>query len=547
MSTTTTHKASKKSHKKARDGSVSILSAGWNVTNNAGLDLVVIDAFQNDPTSASQLYQSPLRLLSTTDGKQALKAGETKAITLSEPHTDADGNVVDYTIVIARADNLFPVKIVDLSSGAESYDDCIVTTSNVQQLKLAEQFVQTIMAFPSSQLASDFAEAITDGDDAVIAAFFSSNKPYTSINLEAVVAVQSYYNQYAFVWAGYNSTQSYSLYTTDGISTKKNLGTVTFDNSTVAPLTNLDAPVGFTVTYMDANHRKTVLHYANGQFSEDVNSTTPKICLQGLFLLRSGLTGNEADNQLMPVLYGVVNGAQTFGYTDGTPKLMAAAVSIPSSIKDFFTPQSLGGWLKLCGAIVGALALIAGFGVAIYIYKRRSAARTLAELQQRTRETLIKNLDRMKAAGIEVPTDLNKALNDIKAEANLNLLTDNKAKLTDSLNRQLAMTEKLLKYGNSPEVQKTDLAIENDLRFGPGKLEPADLANRIDYYNGRIKANADVIERRLENLGDKVSAQDHLLISNEKEAVSWNRDIVDTNEKIREDLLEDRLPEIIEA
>ena len=550
MPTTTALNMQKTEREQNDSNTVTVAAApkSWNVTNNTKVDLVAIDAFLSDPASTDELYQRSLKLLSASNNKQVVKAGTSETFSLSDPHTDSSGNTEAYSVIIARADTLLPVKIVDLSAGldAGSFPDTTVTADDADRMKLAETFVQSVIAFPSSKMTVDYANVLANPDDQKIAAFFTSYPDYKDINLEMTTAVQTYYNRYGFVWAGYASKKTYYLYISDETN-KKQVGTITISNQAVTPVTNLDAMAGLTAVYMDINRRKTDLQFSNGQFSENADSNTPKFCFQGLFVQKSRITGVDTDNTLMPVLYGVMNNDEVFGYNNGNED------EDKSVINELVDALGTHGWLKFSALCAGALAVLMGLGVAAYFITRRIKTGrwskfTPEEIARLNEMKVAKILERMVAADVKIPADLNKSLSDIKVEADLNLLTETKSRMKRILQKQRAACDTLKSYKRTNELEKAwhdaNDIVEHQIDWVPVEQIP----EKMDAWTKLIDKNGTLIKDSYDSFGSEIKGRDLGIITEARATSSRLIGEVKTREEIRRELLDDAIPklEIIE-
>lgn len=557
MSTATTRAAHKKAHTKSNSAKVAATSKTWDVTNSTATDLVVIDAFLSDPTSTDELYQRSLGLLSATDGQQLIKAGETKTISLSEAHTGSDSATVDYTVIIARADNLFPVKIVDLpaSDDNENFSATTVLTADASGMKKAETFQQAISAFPSSDMATRFNNVLSNPDEQKIAAFFKGYPQYSAINLDMVTAVQTYYNRYGFVWAGYAGSKTYYLYTSD--ETKNTaLGSISVHNQTIAPVINLEAPAGFTISYTDAKGATTPLYYSNGQITDDASSSTPRICLQGLFTLKSQLTGRDTDNQITTVLYGVINDTEVFGYNLSSSSVSELPTFKASALPDVNTllhPQDVAGWLKLGTLLVGALAAVGVLAVSAYfIIKaiKNSLNPSPEEIRRRARERAQKIVDKMDPElkrKLRIPDDLSTATSDIKKQVSENLLKDSRRKMGDIMNKQLDTCKRLYEYGNTPAIAEVLSNTKYNLDVLPEAYPTElDLGQKMSGFMDDIANNSKLLSERVKTLGKTVSKANADAISEAKRTADDLTKRVTENEKIRESFEENEIPDFIE-
>jgi hypothetical protein len=106
------------------------------------------------------------------------------------------------------------------------------TAAEQQSIANADLFYQTIQAYPTSQLATDYQTAMSrtitsassqangsanstaNASDTItqnVNAFFQGTKQFQNVTLASLVAVESYYDKFPFIWAQYKST-TYYLY-----------------------------------------------------------------------------------------------------------------------------------------------------------------------------------------------------------------------------------------------------------------------------------------------------------------------------------------------
>ncbi len=476
---------------------------------------------------------------------QSINAGETKTIAFTGIHTDAEGKDLGYSVIVANATDLFPVKIVDLPAAQDSFAATTVTKEDVALLKGAENFQQVNIAFPSSDMAAGFTDVVTNGDAQAIASYLAGFPSYGAITIDTIAAVQTYYNRYGIVWAGKDGVQSYNLFTSNDTDVIY-LGQLAVSYQSEGSVTDLQSPAGFTASFTDAEEKTTNLYYANGQFSEDVNNAAPAICLQGLFILKSQLTTDSADSKIEPVVYGGVNGNEIFGCTDQHENTMSAA-SVTDDIKNFFDPEGLVGWCKLAGAVLGLLASI-GISVLVawYIIKK-GVFLSKQELIKRNRQAVQDTLSRMNSkvrSGLEIPEDITMAIDIIKHEAEINLLHDSKVKISEILQKQGEMHNALLDFGNPTQMEIVYDNIYSDVDL-LSDITPAGLATKITDVMGRIDYNTDILTTvaKKAKASKKLKAEQQDVIDKSSPIVNECSKAVKENEDIREDLLEDRVPE----
>ncbi len=513
----------------------------WNITNNTDADVVVISAYTDDDQSVEQLYERSLKVLETTDGQMAIKAGTAATIAL---------DAATYTIIIARADNLFPVKILALfvSGDGENFPATTVTVADADLMKKAETFQQTIMAFPTSDMTTDFATVLSNPDEQAITAFFEAYPQYGAITLDMVTAVQTYYYRYGFVWADYTADKSYYVYTSDGIQNAP-LGHISITNRPVVPVTNPEVPAGFTISYTDVKGIRTMLYYTNGQFTDDVASSSPRICLQGFFILKSQLTSQETDNILIPALYGIIDDTEVFGYSK-TDVFSKDAAS--TGVNALLYPQDTKGWLEFGALLVCVLAELAVIAIGAYVVITAIKSHlnpSPEEVRRRAREKAQEIVDRLDPAlkrKLRIPDDLNTIRPELKEQVSKNLLKNSQAKMVEAFTRQMDVCKRLLEYGNTTALEQAYALAENNRESLRDFF--ADSFDK-EYMSGLVEdigTNAKILNDRVKVLGKKLStANAEAITESERMADHLTTRIVE-NEKIRETLQEDQIPEIIE-
>lgn len=330
------------------------------ITNSSSVDIAMLDGYGTDDSQV--VYEQGLTQWTTTAGTKSIKAGGTGTIVLDDTHNDESGTPTyskAYSIIYVKPDNFFPVKLKGslLVHSTQAYAPVTVTNDDVTVMTQTQEFLQTIMAYPTSTLAKNYAAALqsttssasSDTDvDTGVAAFFASTNQFKEVTLDSITAVSTYYSQFPYVWADYLATKSFYFYSSDGTTTTYN-GSITL-NIPSTPTTDKSLP-GFTFTYTDANNNSKPLYFANGQFVDNLNSDVPAICLSGLFTLKSTLTKVSTDNTIIPILIGTVNGDQVIGYEDKMTK--NSDDDGWSGCYALLHPQNAQGWITLFMTFVG--------------------------------------------------------------------------------------------------------------------------------------------------------------------------------------------------
>ena len=462
------------------------INKDFTITNSTTVDIVVLDGFSD---SNGQIYEQTLKPLATKDGLKVIKAGTTGTVTLDDTHKDSTGNDIyskSYNIIIARADNLYPINSISVrlndikQTPPYCFNPVTITIDDAKNMQQAETFQQTIMAYPTSNIAKDWvntlsgttasAKSDTDIDDPV-EAFFAKYSLFKGVDLHKVVAINTYYSQYPFVWTSYSSSKTYYLYTSDG-SASTYVGSVQIDAPSAVPANTDKSLPGFKVTFTDANNQTKNLTFLNGQFVDDANSYTPAICLQGLFILKSQLTKKDGDNTVIPILTGLVNDKKVLGYYE---KQQQDSKGNWSGLYTLLHPKDAMGWIQLLMTAGGVIMTIDFLSKGLKSLKdgiletvdavgdfvkptpeQVDQIRTeVTDLKPQTDAKIQELLDKMDAK-LETMENLQSQIQD-------RLNEDQRSLLNDTLDSQSEMLEEVLEYGNNSALLEIDDAISGSM------------------------------------------------------------------------------------
>ena len=502
----------------------------WRIMNNSDTDVLVIHHFTDNDSPAKQFYEQSIKLLETTDGLTFIKAGTAGSIILQDSVCNT---------VIARADNLFPVKTitVSLDSATQTYPSASVTTDEAENMKQAAAFQQSIVAFPSSDLAKLYATALSTSDVNKVEAFFQSSEDYKSITLDMVLAVDSYFTMYPFVWAYFQQEKTYYLYNSDG-KANKYLGFVVISNACTVPVNPDKSLPGFSIAYTkdDQAMEFIPLYYSNGQFVDDVNSENPGICLSGLFIQKSQLTKKDIDNGIVCTLTGSVYGKDAIGFDE---EVIQLDENNRTGLDALLHPEDTEGRLELYAyitlALLGIGVLARGIKYAIDTWRENPP--TPAEIQAKIREQLQATLDKMNK-DLRIPEDVNASLDGIKKQANDLLLQENNLKLKDIVDRQYSSFVKLNTYKSSTELQE----VFDNLDFMKTKLPFDDLKALSEQTKGildEITNNSKVLDKYYKAYKSGLSYDYVQKIEQSRVAIDDFTEQIEENERIRYELTED--------
>ncbi|WP_187696176.1 hypothetical protein, partial [Xanthovirga aplysinae] len=259
---------------------------------------------------------------------------------------------------------------------------------------------QTIQAYPTSQFAQDYQAAMSGAtDDAMNQAdgsadssengmnsiidstnnFFQGTNQFQHVTLSSIVAMQSYYDKFPFVWAQYKDT-TYYLYGSDGQSNSFT-GQVVMTQPPTLDLTKPNA--GYTISFIPASNPSDLsstdvdstkaidLTYSDAVFVNDVNADIPDIALSGMFQLKKIFTGDSDDTKIIPLLSGTVKGDTVIGFDQPQTSDKDAADSSNGDLaflQQLFEPKSfqdalnsfmlIGGFLMTAHMFAGGLKFI---------------------------------------------------------------------------------------------------------------------------------------------------------------------------------------------
>ncbi|MBE7174026.1 MAG: hypothetical protein INR73_25860 [Williamsia sp.] len=473
------------------------------ITNQSGKDMVIALALSGNETPAPGSVTTASRqlaLLPLAEGGTVLKNGATGSVSLNQsyqPGSGEEGPIKDYDLTGSDSTWLYPLVQLSLSQldNGTGYPPQTVTPGNTQAMSQAINFYQLLAVYPDSQLADDYMKALSAAKEAAVAKaagsgqsaqdmldaidgqvsnFFKTTKEYADVTLADMVAVDSYYANFPFVWAQYKDSLTYYLYGSDG-ETGQFVGTVSLDKEGAAD--GQKANAGYTCLFAPAIHPNTTsrtdtddskavpLTYAKGLFVDDATAAKPKIALKGSFLLKQFFTAKEEDTQVMTVVGGQCNGVTCIGFDTPQPsrtKHKTAAQSQVTPVEKYWNalvnPKSQLDMLISILTFVGAVAFIAINAVTIYkIYRwvkaRRRANEPVTAENARKRLALVEDESEEESevtfgqyTGGSNPQWKKVDFAQVRKEIELERLEITKAKLLEGLEEQRSSMDGILEY-----------------------------------------------------------------------------------------------------
>ncbi len=333
------------------------------VVNNSSKAVVVLDAYQSATTvpahSTATGYQQELKALPLSTGGTVLAAGASATVTLNDTYV-SNGQTKPsyiYQLLVSEPAGLFPVanvgEVIDFTT--ETYPDVAVTDAEAANMTLGLAFVQNIMAYPGSQLATGFVSAMNSAQGQssstsmtqTVDAYFDSTKSYQGLDFASYLAISTHLKQFAWIW-GLNASgapgRTYYLYAQSdasggGSSSSQGQGsvTITLPASAASPADPTDSNSGYVVT-LSSGSTSTPLYFESGQFVDNTKVDIPGVCLQGSYALKSTFTQKSTDNVLWPVLVGTVNGVKVIGVSQEPADAFSTWLKslLPKSFDDLF-------------------------------------------------------------------------------------------------------------------------------------------------------------------------------------------------------------------
>jgi len=530
------------------------------VANSTNAALIVVDAFDTSSTpTGKQLYDLPLAVRQASTGA-TIPGGASASVTL-----DAARSI--YDLIFARPADLFPIQnsalMQELLSG--DYPPLSVDAASPAQMVLALQFHINLLAYPTSNTAVQYQQAVVkaaqngtsaESIEAAVNAYFQSTANYKTLTLNAVAAAQSYARSFAYLWAGFpdsfasfNDTVTYYLYSAGTSSSNSNQAPPTFQGSLTlkkrvsppSPADPADRSGGYQITYTDPGGQTTNMLFADGQFVSDA-SDFPAIALQGTFVLKSTLTNQASDNQIIPLLSGVVNGVQVIS----SMTKQDSTADKKGLIWAFFHPSTVGEWIGLIATILGVCmgiewAVVKARGLGRFFSNRGAPAEPseidqlrsqMNDLAEEARANNQRILDRLgnREARVPAEADLPAAQQELRANQ---VDAANVARLDAQLDvavEQAAQTRTVAEYGVNPELAQAAAEVRANAEVLHEAVKPDAprgdaLAKTVD---GAAAKSIDIqsnIDSAVKSASSSLSSSEAAGIEQSKASVSEAREV----------------------
>ncbi|PVD52257.1 hypothetical protein DC498_11070 [Terrimonas sp.] len=368
------------------------MANGFKVTNNISkeINLVVIDTYTTEVIPTQYLYEQSLQLITSSTSQRFISPkGGQELFEFPAVHTDKNGTELPYSFIIAVAETLAPVCVQTVSlSEVQTLDGFTITDEQVTYINKVFDFIQNIAAFPTSDLAVDFATVLKAGTDADIAAFFAASKGYTDVKIDDVMLAQSYYDALPYGWVNGKNAKFY-LYSKDyknNTDTDEPIGHIEITNDWSVPITVTPDPVKFKISLTTYDDSKTIpLEFKDGTFWDSIQKDIPLVALKGSFIVPSQFTMDNSRTDIEPYVIGNMNGYDVFGLNEKAPHDQDG----DGGFLDVFEVHNFKEGLDLALYFVGigtAIAFFVGVYYGIKYVKNKFRSDDTIETQKKAKE-----------------------------------------------------------------------------------------------------------------------------------------------------------------
>lgn len=543
-------------------------NANQKIINTSGVDVMVLDGYASSDTATEILYEQSLKLLADNGGSKIIKNGATATYVLDDSYYDDVDKEWEYSylynLIIVRADNLFPVKIVGLLPNKDwsGYNDITITAGDtttpgdMKCMQESQAFQQNLMAYPDSLLSTQFMNkcndsmnnANSDNDiDSNVNDFFKGTDSYKQVTLNSLTAIQTYWETFPFIWAGYADHKSYYLYSSDS-TTVTYVGSLDITAPTTAPASTDKSLTGFTISFSPAdNSAKKTLKYIKGQFVDSVETTT--IALKGIYQLKSQFTNVATDNVIMAYMSGSVNGKKVIGYNEN-PKQDSHGNW--SGMYSLLHPKDAAGWMALIlevGAVVMTLELFSRPLKCLLDKFKKSRAKNKGEDPSKTDADKMREdakgkraqdaaegqrtMDRMGTdipIKIEVNININAPMEKLTTDRTNRITEDSRSNFTDIHLRQVDSVTTLSRYANDLKMGEMSTKLAKDkAALDPTKTTTEQFAAQLEMVKTNANSVHETIPIEATKVASKTTAAEKAALA---EATKANEEAMETQEEI---------------
>lgn len=513
-------------------------SKNCQVTNQTSSDAaVIIPTTSQDGSNDSSIavYDQNLEILTTLEGGTVIKVGQSGTVVLDQYYNDPTTGQKTYSLVynllISSSSWYYPMANIGLMQNIfvtpPNFTPQTATTAEQKSIANADLFYQTIQAYPTSQLATDYQTAMSgtiksassqangsanstaNASDTItqnVNAFFQGTKQFQNVTLASLVAVESYYDKFPFIWAQYKST-TYYLYSSDSKTTSF-VGQLALVQPSKLDLTLPNG--GYTCTFTPAKDSSNLnsvdvdpsqalkLTYSGGVFVNDVNVDIPTVALKGIFQLKRLFTQKPADTQILPVITGSVEGATCVGFDQ--PQLESDTSS--DFWNTLFHPKNSSEIFNSIMTIGGAIMMMHFFATSLYGMGKWLKNKLSGEKPTTAQDEFNKKLD-----------DFQKAMND-KIDSAVQKISDGKEvapqnppEAMDNLSRESGSVVDNLNAGNLQDGLRSQSENLQELAQYESQMSSQQLQSLESNASSIQKSNEALNNASQENLNSVVNEQ----------------------------------------
>ncbi len=326
---------------------------------------------KDDPNLALDAYAQSLSLVS-----EVIPANGKGQVALDIANT---GN---YNLIGMSPHNLFPIinQVAaipitgDQQSSSPSIEDLTVSQHEVEAMKQALLFHQSILAYPATEMAIAFIKILGNykteplNVETSINQFFQQTENYQKCTLNSYVAVSTYCRYYAYAWANWQTNFTYEVFQpnpdSNGSEGLISVGKVIFTKKENAPnpADISDHNGGYDIIYQSNQGKIHPLSLINGHLCSTENNETPLVSLFFSYGIKSEFTNVETENFAWPILVGAADGLSVIAVgvpEASTPKTIQTQTLLQDSANTlqawakYFNPKTAEEWTLLIGKMVG--------------------------------------------------------------------------------------------------------------------------------------------------------------------------------------------------
>ncbi len=293
----------------------------WKITNSTQKkNLIVIDASVDADDTKKFYYEQDISILNSSSTSAFVKPGNFFTVPVPDAKKDSSGVDLPYTFILAEAETLAPILLVNFKNDLSDLVDTAVSDTDVANIQQAFDFNKNITAFPGSDLAKNFT-TLDLTDDSAVVAYFNGTKDYKNVSLENLLLVRSYFKALPYGWAGGKdiTIHLYSGSYEDDTPTERPIGKINISNDWTIPLSTTVSKDFKVEMKLKQESKAKELVFRDGVFWDTIDTDFPKISLAGSFVMLSQLTGESADDVVVTYLVGSINGNDVFGVESLAP------------------------------------------------------------------------------------------------------------------------------------------------------------------------------------------------------------------------------------